>query len=96
MIRFSTLDKLFNFQNSKISLGQSLKQNLESDPVSPVLLDAHYEAVDRRVHKILEIIRNCFSKAENANEIIFTHDENYDSGYNAIDDEDAFLNSNGH
>ena len=40
--------------------------------------------------------RNCISKAENPNEIIFTHDENYDSGYNAIDDEDAFLNSNGH
>lgn len=61
-----------------------------------MLSDSHYEAVDRRVHKILETIRNCISKAGNPNEIIFTHDEKYDSGYNAIDDEDAFLNSNGH
>ena len=53
MIRSITLDRLLKFHNGaadqKLSLGGALKLSLEQDPVTPVLLDAHFEAVDRKV-----------------------------------------------
>ena len=64
---------------------------LEQDLVTPVLLDAHFEAVDRRVGIILKLIRECLqATTTNASEVIFSHDDLYDSGYDAVENDKAF------
>ena len=50
MIRSSTLETLLKFQTSTdLSLGQALKLSLEKDPVTPVLLDTHFEAIGKTI-----------------------------------------------
>jgi len=95
MIRSITLDRLLKFHNGaadhKLSLGGALKLSLEQDPVTPVLLDAHFEAVDRRVGIILKLLRECLqATTTNASEVIFSHDDLYDSGYDAVENDKAF------
>ena len=95
MIRSITLDRLLKFHNGavdqKLSLGGALKLSLEQDPVTPVLLDAHFEAVDRRVGIILKLIRECLqATTTNASEVSFSHDDLYDSGYDAVENDKAF------
>merc|ERR1712223_1876034 len=91
MIRSSTLETLLKFQNAAdLSLGQALKLSLEKDPVTPVLLDIHFEAIDRRVSIILKLIRECLQATTNASEVIFSHDELYNSGYDAVENDKAF------
>jgi hypothetical protein len=65
---------------------------LEQDLVTPVLLDAHFEAVDqRRVGIILKMLWACLqTTATNASEVIFSHDNLYDSGYDAVENDKAF------
>ena len=97
MIRKSTLETLLNFHNSDETLGKSLKKSLKSDPVNPVLLEPHFEALDRRVELILKTVRDCIiKKAGNTTEVIFSHDEHYNSGNIGIENDNAFLNDNGH
>ena len=90
MMRLSTLETLLRFHNSKPSLGQSLKKSLDSDPVKPVLVEDHYDAVDRRVGLVLKIMRECLVEAEHLNDVIFSHDDLYDSGNDAVENDKAF------
>ena len=99
MIRASTLQQLLYFyqKSNTLSLGQTLKQSLKDDPVDPVLLDSHFEAIDRRVELVLKTVDECLTK-KHRSEVVFTSDEQYDSGYSGQSDEEdeAFLNENGH
>lgn len=90
MIRSSTLNVLLNYHNAEMSLGQALKASLVHDPVNPVLLDPHFEAVDRRVGLILDVIRQCLETSQNPSEVIFSHDDLYDSGTDAVENDKAF------
>ena len=64
---------------------------LEQDLVTLVLLDTHFEAVDRRVGITLKLIRECLqATTTNASEVIFSHDDLYDSGYDAVENDKAF------
>ena len=64
---------------------------LEQDLVTPVLLDAHFKAVDLRVGIILKLIRECLqATTTNASEVIFSHDDLYDSGYDSVENDKAF------
>lgn len=88
-MRASTLEMLLKYHIGP-SLGQSLKASLDNDSVRPVLLDSHYEAVDRRVGLVLRIMRECLLEAENPSDVIFSHDDLYDSGTDAVDNDKAF------
>ena len=55
MIRSSTLATLLRFHNGPVSLSEALRQSLNADQVRPVLAEAHYPAVDRRVGIILQV-----------------------------------------
>ena len=90
MIRMSTLETLMNFHNGEGTLGYMLKTSLEQDPVKPVLVDDHFEAIDRRVGLILKIMRECINGAEHLEEVIFSHDDLYDSGSDAVENDKAF------
>ena len=65
--------------------------------VDPVLVDSHFEAIDRRVEIILKTVDECLNKKQR-NEVVFSLDQEYDSGYDGEADEQdqAFLNENGH
>ena len=86
----STLETLMNFHNGEGTLGYMLKASLEQDPVKPVLVDDHFEAIDRRVGLILKIMRECINGAEHLEEVIFSHDDLYDSGSDAVENDKAF------
>ena len=36
-----------------------LKESLQSDPLHPILVEAHYVAIDRRLQQILQTVRQC-------------------------------------
>ena len=64
---------------------------LEQDLVTPVLLDAHFEAVDRRVGIILKLIREYLQvTTTKASEFIFSHGNLYNNGYDAVENDKAF------
>ena len=98
MIRATTLWQLLYFYDGKnMTLGEALKKSLKDDPVDPVLLDPHFEAIDRRVEIILKTVDECLNMKQ-SNEVVFSLDQEYDSGYDGEADEkdEAFLNENGH
>ena len=64
---------------------------LEQDLVTPVLLESHFESVDRRVGIILKLLRECLqATTTNASEVIFSHDDLYDYSYEAVENNKAF------
>ena len=62
-IRYTTLRTLLRFYNTDSGLGGALKKSLRSDDIAPVLLDKHFEAVNRRVKIILKTVGECLAKA---------------------------------
>ena len=75
----------------QMTLGQTLRASLEDDPLTTVLLNAHYEAVDRRVAIVLRIVRECLQSASRSlSDVIFSHDDLYDSGTDAVENDKAF------
>ena len=57
-------------QSTWIRLGQLrggvlsgvLRHILQSDPLHPLLAEAHYEAMDRRLTRILRVVTDCIEK----------------------------------
>lgn len=64
LVRFSTLNKLIDFHKGPVRLSDALRQSLADDVAQPVLLEAHYQALDRRLNKTLEVIYNCLLQNE--------------------------------
>ena len=61
MIRSSTLATLLKYHTSPQSLGDALSESLKKDALNsynPILLDAHFKAIDRRVGIILQVSWN--------------------------------------
>ncbi|XP_035221182.1 extracellular serine/threonine protein CG31145-like, partial [Stegodyphus dumicola] len=59
VIRLSTFNRLFTFHNGPARLSELMRQSMANDPVAPVLTDAHLNALDRRVEKVLDAVRKC-------------------------------------
>ena len=69
-IRFTTLRTLLKFQASPGGLGAALEKSLATDDIAPVLLDKHYQAINRRVKIILKTINVCLGKKEASDVIV--------------------------
>lgn len=65
MIRPTTLRTLLNFYAGPKTLSESLRASLSADPISPVLADKHYVAIERRLEKILLQIQHCIETKHN-------------------------------
>ncbi|CAG9864003.1 unnamed protein product [Phyllotreta striolata] len=65
LIRQSTLETLIKFHNGQTKLSEAMRISMSSDPISPILWEPHYEALDRRVEIVLRTIRDCLQKGEN-------------------------------
>lgn len=91
MVRASTLETLLRFHQGPISMGTALRESLRADALqerNPVLTEPHIEAVDRRVGLVLKVIRDCLTSADSHSDVIFLHDDLYDSGKEGILDKD--------
>ncbi|KAK0049101.1 extracellular serine/threonine protein kinase FAM20C [Biomphalaria pfeifferi] len=70
MIRLSTLSKLVKLYSGPDSLSTLMRFSMHSDPVDPILVESHLQALDRRVSKLLHIILSCLAKGKSWNEVI--------------------------
>ena len=68
------LQKLLRFHKGPVHLGEALKRSLRSEAIHPVLIDEHFEALDRRVNIILKAVAECVEN-HGADKVVF------DDGY---------------
>lgn len=59
MIRQSTLQRLARLYRGPHPLSVVMRVSLERDKVSPVLLQSHLKALDRRLLKVLKALMHC-------------------------------------
>lgn len=69
-IRKSTFLKLAKLYTGPERLSELLDNSMKSDPVYPILLQAHLNAVDRRVIHILRVVARCVEVAQSVHEVI--------------------------
>ena len=50
------------FHNGPEPLSTVLRKSLLSDPLNPVLVEGHFQAIDRRVERILITVRSCIQQ----------------------------------
>lgn len=62
VFRYSMLLKLLSFHKGPVHLGEALKRSMATEAIAPVLIDEHYEAVDRRVNHTLKLVAECVRK----------------------------------
>jgi len=83
-VRLSTVKTLLDLQTSPSSspssslsgggrLSDRMRRSLSSDPLSPVLSDAHLEALDRRVGIVLDQIHQCLRRSDGSRPVIVNH-----------------------
>lgn len=72
VLRLSTFNRIYMFHNGPSRLSELLRESMASDPVSPVLTEAHLKALDRRVGFVLDAVRRCL--AVNRPELVFLDD----------------------
>ena len=72
LIRQSTLRTLLSFVSQPGGrLSKRIRKSMSNDAVAPVLLEGHLEALDRRVHKILDVVGTCLKTKPSTDVIIF-------------------------
>ncbi|CAG5116995.1 unnamed protein product [Candidula unifasciata] len=70
-IRLSTLAKFIKLYKGPDSLGMVMRSSLNSDPLSPILTDVYFEALDRRVEKVIKTISDCLVNATSWDAVVF-------------------------
>lgn len=72
VVRLSTFNRLYSFHVGPKHLSDIMRESMAKDPVAPVLIEPHLKALDRRVGKVLEVIRLCL--ASNSPDLVFLDD----------------------
>lgn len=62
----------FRFQNGP-KLSQLMRESLAADPVAPVLLEPHLNALDRRLTIVLSAVQDCVNK-RHVQDVLFVRD----------------------
>lgn len=71
LFRYSTLQTLLTYNSGPVTLGEALKTAMAKDTISPILLDPHFAAIDRRVKIILKTVYKCIQKNGSALKVVF-------------------------
>lgn len=61
-IKRSTLLRLKLLARSEYRLSDVMRESLSRDPLTPVLTEAHLEALDRRLEHVLRTVGRCVKK----------------------------------
>ncbi|GFQ94493.1 hypothetical protein TNCT_150541 [Trichonephila clavata] len=77
-VHASTFYRLLQLQLNPIKLSTLMRCSLYRDPLNPILLDPHLEALDRRLEKVLQVIRDCF-QSHDVNDVLY-YDSDLDDG----------------
>lgn len=64
IIRPSTLRTLLNFYFGPVTLSETLNKSMSSDPLSPILPQKHFPAIERRLEFVLKEVYKCISKSD--------------------------------
>ncbi|XP_012255104.3 extracellular serine/threonine protein CG31145 [Athalia rosae] len=70
VIRQSTLGMLLKWHNGGVRLSEAIRKSLLSDPLTPVLWEPHYAALDRRVGIVLQGVRDCIDKSSIPDQVV--------------------------
>ncbi|KAK4326859.1 hypothetical protein Pmani_002659 [Petrolisthes manimaculis] len=70
LIRHSTLHTLLRLHTGPERLGGAIRRTMSADPLNPILTEAHLEALDRRLTTILQVVRDCLTKAHDPHHVI--------------------------
>lgn len=54
---------LRRLHNGAKKLSDSMRESMADDPITPILWEPYYPAMDRRVKIILEAVRGCIQKS---------------------------------
>ena len=71
-IRKSTFIKLAKLYIGPERLSELLDNSMKADPVYPILLQGHLNALDRRVVHILKHVADCVDKAKSIHAVIIS------------------------
>ncbi|XP_055945979.1 extracellular serine/threonine protein CG31145-like isoform X3 [Argiope bruennichi] len=72
VIRLSTFNRLYSFHMGPKRLSDLMRDSMATDPITPVLIEPHLSALDRRVGKILQVVRLCLNA--NSPDLVFLDD----------------------
>ncbi|GFT81612.1 hypothetical protein NPIL_242391, partial [Nephila pilipes] len=70
----TTFYRLLQLQLNPTKLSTLMGCSLYRDPLNPILLDGHLEALDRRLEKVLQVIRDCFESRDVSDVLFFDGD----------------------
>lgn len=69
-LRESTHKRLQVLATEKYRLSDVMRESLSRDQIAPVVLEAHLEALDRRLKLILEQVAKCISRKGDEAEVL--------------------------
>lgn len=70
VIKRSTLLRLKLLERSEYRLSDVMRESLSRDPLTPILTEAHLEALDRRLGQILRTVDRCVKKLGEAQVVV--------------------------
>ncbi|CAL1272088.1 unnamed protein product [Larinioides sclopetarius] len=73
-IHITTFYRLLQLQLNPMKLSSLMRCSLYKDPLNPILLDPHLEALDRRLETVLGVLRDCFRNHE-AGEVLYYEED---------------------
>ncbi|BFZ03729.1 hypothetical protein BsWGS_06768 [Bradybaena similaris] len=70
MIRLTTLAKFIKLYQGPESLSEVMRKSLSSDSLSPILLEPHLSALDRRLAKVIKAISDCIHSGKSWSDVV--------------------------
>lgn len=70
LIKYSTFLKLVKLYLGPDKLSDLMRTSLEQDPLKPILVEPHLQALDRRVIKILTTVYTCLQNRNKFTDVI--------------------------
>lgn len=69
-IKKSTYLRLQLLATQPYRLSDLLREALAADPLAPVLVEPHLQALDRRLGKVLAVVEHCLAKAAHLDDVL--------------------------